>query len=187
MEDDHLSMIWKIFLWIPQLLFWGAIAWIIFGLFGNRRSARVLSGDKIEFAPHWINIWAWLYVIGFIAWSATRSIVQSQGSSWIYLCSTCFGLAAIGILFDYPASIIATEEGIEQIYWFHQNKRICWKEIVEIETGLKERAVTIVGLDGTKIVHSTMLAGRSRLLLELKQHCSENLPPDFPREAIEGS
>jgi hypothetical protein len=177
-------MIWKILLWIPQLLFWGALAWIIFGLFGNRRPARVLNGDRIEFAPHWIYIWAWLYIIGFMAWSAASSFLQSQGSSWIYL---CFGLAALEILSDYPATIIATEEGIEQIYWFHRHKHICWKDIVEIETGLKERAVTIVGLDGTKIVHSTMLASRSRLLLELKQHCSENLPPDFPREAIEGS
>jgi hypothetical protein len=46
--------------------------------------------------------------------------------------------------------------------------------------------VTVTGKDGTKIIHSPMLADRPRFLLELKRHCGEELPPDFPREPIDG-
>jgi hypothetical protein len=59
-----------------------------------------------------------------------------------------------------------------------------WKNIVEINTGEKSRTVAITSSDGTEIVHSDLLVDRPRMLLELKQHCGENLPPDFPREPL---
>jgi hypothetical protein len=179
-------MIWKTLLWMPHLLFWGALAWIVFGLFGNRRSARVLKNGRIEFAPHWLTIWAWLFILGCIAMSASKGFLQGQGSLWHFVYFTCLGLAAFGILIDYPASIVITNDGIVQVYWLRRNKRICWEDIVEIESGPKDRLITIIGADGTKIVHTRFLADRSRLLLELKQHCGENLPTDFPREPIDG-
>jgi hypothetical protein len=46
--------------------------------------------------------------------------------------------------------------------------------------------VTIIGADGTKIIHSRQLPDRPRLLMELKIHCAEKLPSDFPREPIAG-
>ena len=48
----------------------------------------------------------------------------------------------------------------------------------------KIRTVTITGADGTKIVHNRQLPNRPCLLVELKQHCGEKLPSDFPREPI---
>jgi hypothetical protein len=95
-------------------------------------------------------------------------------------------LGALFIIFDFPGTIVVTRDGLEQKYWFHKRKRILWKEIVEIETCVLNEAVKITSMDGTKIVHSYLLADRLRLLLELKQHCGEELPPDFPREPIDG-
>ena len=55
------------------------------------------------------------------------------------------------------------------------------------QTGEKSRTVTITGADGIKIVHSRQLPDRPRLLWELKQHCGEQLPADFPRERVSSS
>jgi hypothetical protein len=192
-------MIWKIILWIPHLLFWVAFAWIIFGIVGigrvgNRRPARVLDEGRIIFAPHWLTIWAWLLFIGCMAWSVPILSKQSQNSPlmqrwnipWNFVFLVCLGLSAVGIFYDLPASIVVSEDGLEQLYWFRRRKHIHWKDIVEIESGQKDRMVTITGADGPKIIHTGFLADRPRLLLEIKQHCGENLPPDFPREPIDG-
>ena len=84
------------------------------------------------------------------------------------------------MLFEFPGSVVVTGDGLEQIYWFWRNKHIRWNDIVEIESGQKDRTVTITSANGTKIVHSRFLADRPRFLLELKEHCGEELPPDFP-------
>lgn len=92
------------------------------------------------------------------------------------------GMLAIQFSLSIPGSIVIAQDGLKQLYWFRNTKRIRWAEIVEINTGQKSRTVTITGINGSKIVHSTHLADRPRLLLELKNHCGDNLPPDFPRE-----
>jgi hypothetical protein len=179
-------MTWKLLHWIGDFLFWGALAWIVFGIKGNRRPARALSGDRIEFFPHWLTIWAWMLIIGFMAMPSMRYVLHRQGNPWQIVFLTCLGFGALFVIFDFPGTIVVTCDGLEQIYWFQKRKRIRWKDIVEVETGIKEKAVTITGADGTKIVHSYLLADRSRLLLELKRHCGEELPPDFPGEPIDG-
>ena len=179
-------MIWKILFWISHLLFWGALAWIVFGFFGNRRSARVLKDGRIEFSLHLLTILAWLYVLVFIAISVSKGFMQGQGSLWHFVFFTGLGLTVIGMIFDYPASIVVSEEGLEQLYWFHRRKRIRWEDIVEIESGQKSHTVTITAADGTKIVHTGYLADRPRLLPEIKKHCGDQLPTDFPREPLDG-
>jgi hypothetical protein len=108
------------------------------------------------------------------------------GNPWEALIGASFGLGALAFLIELPATIVAGSDGLEQVYWFRRNKRIGWGEIVEINTGEKSRVVTITGADGTKIIHSRQLTDRPRLLLELKRHCGDNLPPDFPCEPIGG-
>jgi hypothetical protein len=184
--EVYLSLTWKLLHWIADLLFWGALAWIVFGIKGNQRPARDLSSDQIEFAPHWFTIWAWLFIIGFMAVPGMRYVMQRQGSPWQIVFSTCLGFGALLEVIDFPGTIVVTRDGLEQIYWLRKRKRIRWKDIVEVETGIKEKAITITGADGTKIVHFSQLADRSRLLMELKRHCGEELPPDFPREPIDG-
>jgi Bacterial PH domain len=77
-------------------------------------------------------------------------------------------------------SVWIASDGLQQVSWLWKNKRIRWEDIVEINTGGKSRTVTITGSDGTKIVHSRVLPDRPRLLIELRHHCGENLPSDFP-------
>jgi hypothetical protein len=83
---------------------------------------------------------------------------------------------------SFPETIIVKADGLEQVSWLWKNKRIHRSDIVEINTGEKSRTVTITSADGTRIVHSRQLPDRQRLLAELKHHCGENPPSDFPRE-----
>ena len=179
-------MIWKILSGLTRDLFWIVLAWMIYSVTFDRRCARVINEGRIEFAPHWLTIWAWLFITGFMAWRATRNFMHGHGNPWEVMILACLGLAALGILFDNPATIVVTGDGLEQLYWFRRKKRIRWSEFEEVKTGKKSGMVTVTGKDGTKIIHSPMLADRQRFLLELKRHCGEELPPDFPREPIDG-
>lgn len=178
-------MIWKIPIWTTHLLFWGALAWVVFGPFGNRRPARVLSGSSVEFAPDWIALWGWLYLAFHTAWLAVRNVMKSHGEPWDFVIPVMLGSCAVMFLFAIPGKVVVSENGIDEVNWLRKSKRILWKEIVEIESGQKDRMVTITGADGTRIVHSRFLADRPRLLLELKHHCGDELPPDFPREPLD--
>lgn len=109
----------------------------------------------------------------------TWSLEPTGRDRRVWLCSRNSHAVA-----EFPGTIVITADGLEQVHWLWKNKLIQWSEIEEINTGEKSRAVTITATNGTKIVHSRQLPDRPRLLFELKQHCGENLPPDFPREPI---
>jgi len=192
-------MIWNLLNWVVNFLFWIALAWIVLGIVGigmvgNRRPARIIDEGRVEFAPHWFTFCAWLLFIIFMAKSILihskeyRNIpwMQNWNVPWNFVFLAYLGLVAVGILYDLPASIVVSEEGLEQVYWFRRRKRIRWKDIVEIESRQKDHTFTITSTDGTKIVHTGFLADRPRLLLEIKQHCSDELPPDFPGESLGG-
>jgi len=179
-------MIWKILLGIARLVFWIVLAWIVIGRAGKRGSARVLGDGRIEFAQNRLAFWAWPLIIVLLAWTALKELIQSHGEPLQLVAGVGLGLGTLSLIFLLPGTVVVTAEGLEQIYWFWKNKRICWENIVEIETGQKDRTVTMIGADGTKIVHSRQMVDRPRFLLELKQHCGEELPPDFPREPIDG-
>ncbi len=179
-------MIWKLLTVISSLLFVIVLAWMLYSWFGRRRPARVIDESRIEFPPSRLSIWAWLYIIGFLATPAIKELVRHQGNQWALFVVTCFGLAALAIFSSFPETITVTPGGLEQIYWMQKNKRIRWEEIEEIKTQ-RGGLITITGKDGTKIVHNNFLADRARFLLEIKQHCGENLPSDFPQEPIGGA
>jgi hypothetical protein len=179
-------MAWKALIWAVHLLFWIALALILYSLRGNRRSAIVLDNDRVEFAPNWVVVWAWMLVDLRFTFLASDFLKHGSGEPWAMVTGALFGLAVLMSLFTFPETVIVTREGVEQVYWLRRNKRIRWEEIVEINSGVKDRILTVTGANGTKIVHSCLLADRPRFLLELKQHCRENLPPDFPREPIAG-
>ena len=100
--------------------------------------------------------------------------------------ATALGMLALVVAFSFPHTIIVMADGLQQITWLRRKKQIHWGDIVEINTGERSRAVTITGADGTRVVHTHQLPDRPRLLMELKVHCGENLPPDFPRESVFG-
>jgi hypothetical protein len=159
---------------------------MVLGRAGKRGSARVFSDDRVEFSQDQIALWGWLLIIVYMAWLAVGTLMKSHGNLWDFFIPTCIGLMALSFLFSLPGTVVVSDDGVEQIYWFRRHKRICWMDIVEIESGPRDLLVTITGADGTKIVHSRFLADRPRLLLELKRRCGDELPPDFPREPLDG-
>src|SRR5271157_1682806 len=182
-------MIWKLLLGLTHLIFDIALIWMFFGRAGKRGSARVLSDGRVKFSPDRLGLWAWPLAIAYLVSLTVRDLIQNHGNPWDFLAPTLFGSTALMLLFSFPGTVVVSADGLEAVYWFRRHKHIRWKEIEEIETEKQStsfRMVTITGVDGTKIVHSFQLADRSRFLLELKQHCGENLPPDFPREPIDG-
>jgi hypothetical protein len=89
-------------------------------------------------------------------------------------------LGSIGSIFILPGTVFLTDDGLEEVFWLWRNKRIRWSEIVEINTERKGSAVMVIGGHQTKIIHSDRLPDRARFLAEIKRHCGENLPADFP-------
>ena len=182
-------MIAKPVLWITHHLLWivpSLALLVLFGGPGNRKPAREFSDGRIEFAPRRIAFWAWLLIILYLAHATTVFLKHSHGKFFDLVNAGCAGFLMIAILCSFPGTVVITGSCLQQVYWFRRNKRIRWQEIVEINTGEKSHTVIITGADGTKIVHVRQLADRRRLLLELKNHCGEELPPDFPREPIAG-
>jgi hypothetical protein len=175
-------MTWKVFLGIGRLLCGAVLAWMLLSRPNKRSLATILSDGRIEFSPNRLAYWAWPLTIVLLAWTATKDLMQSQGRPFELVMGGGVGLLALMLLFSFPGSVVITVDGLEEVYWFRTRKRIQWKDVVEINTGEKSRTVTITGADGTRIVHSTQLPDRPRLLMELKNRCGENLPPDFPRE-----
>jgi len=180
-------MIWKTLHWAPHLVFWVALAVLALSLSGrvnNRRLAKVLDGGGVEFAPSWIGVWAWIFVALRLALDAEKDLRKGMAHPWGFAAGALLEVAVLGSLFALPGTIVVTRHGLEKVYWLRRNTCIRWNEIVEINTGEKSGTVTIVGGDGTRIIHSREMADRPRLLLELKRHCGENLPSDFPREHL---
>jgi hypothetical protein len=167
---------------IARLLCGVLLAWMFLGRADKRRAAKMLVGGRVEFTPNWYAYCAWPLIVALVAWFATKKLIQSHGKFLEVEIAICSGLLAFEFLIAFPGMIIVSDNGLEQVYWFWKHKRIQWKDIAEINTGEKSRTITITGADGTKIVHSSRLPDRPRLLLELKQRCGENLPPDFPSD-----
>ncbi|MGB9144276.1 MAG: hypothetical protein WCC14_00500 [Acidobacteriaceae bacterium] len=151
---------------------------------GKSRKAEVLATGRIEFAPNRRAMIAWLIMASACAYLIPVQFVHANRTFSSLLWPVGFALIAILLLASFPGTILVDSEGLEQIFWIWKNKRIGWADIVEINSG---GPVRVTGADGTKIVHSSQLPDRQRFLSELKEHCGEELPADFPREPISTS
>jgi hypothetical protein len=178
-------MTWNALSWVAPKLLWIAplLAFLILlaGV-GRPKFARDLGG-RIEFAPSRMELAAWAVIFVCLIIGTIDSFRHIQWQILNLLAAAAPVLLVLVVVSYVPGTIIITGDGLQQIYWFSRNKRIRWEEIVEINTGKKNPNVTIIGANRTKIIHSPQLPDRARLLLEVKRHCCENLPPDFPRES----
>lgn len=181
-------MIWRVIHWSVSFFFWVALALLIVSMVSNRSPAAVRSSGKVEFAPRWFGVWALIYVairMGFITWGYLR---HGLGEPLTFVTGALLGLASIGLVLALPGTVLVSDSGLEEVLWFWRNKRIRWEDIAEINTEKKGSAVTVIGADKTKIIHSGRLPDRPRFLLEIARHCGENLPADFPgRDVNKGS
>jgi hypothetical protein len=162
----------------------GVIIYSVWGGADKDRKAEVLRDGRVAFTPNRRSFWAWPLLVIYSTYATLSQVMHAQRSPLSLTSAALGGVLTITIAISFPAKIIVTSEGLEQVCWLWKNKRIRWDEIVEINTGEKSHLVTITGADGTKIVHGHQLPDRSRLLFELRHHCGENLPSDFPREPM---
>lgn len=178
-------MVVTAFIRIARILCEIALIWMFWGRAAKTKPARVLINGSIEFTLSTVAYLAWLPIVVLLVWIArSEFMVLVHGPfAWLNLLNVAgFAWITIWVLVSFPGKVVVDDEGIEQVYWLWKNKRIPWQEIAEINTGKTEHTITITGIDRTKIVHSNRLPDRSRLLLELRRHCDENLPADFPAE-----
>jgi len=179
----------KIVLGHAKLAIGAVLAWMVFGRTDKRRSALPLSDGRVVFAVDRMAFSGWLLTAALLAWTAARDLMRAHAQLWDALGPAVLGSAAISILFMFPGTIVVSMEGLEQAFWFRPNKRIRWKEIEEIEASGKNilvSMITITSFSGTKITYSDHLADPPRFLFEIQQHCGEDLPPNFPRESVDG-
>ena len=178
-------MFWKLVYWFSELLFWGLLTGLLLELLGKDRdkgTAKVLADGRMEFVKTRRDL-AMVVLPGvwgiFIAADYLR---RGFGDPWHMFIGACFAVGVVVLVFDLPETLIVSQSGLEQVCWIRRNKRIRWEEIEEINTGKKNLFVEITGADGTRISYSGPSVDLTRLFRELKEHCGENLPPNFPSE-----
>jgi hypothetical protein len=172
---------------IIELIGGALVVWCLLADASEDRRAKVSTTGCVEFAPNRRATAAWLILVAFFAYLVPAQFRHVGSSLLPIVIAVGFALVVGALLTSFPGTILIDARGLQQRFWAWKNKRIRWADIVEINTGEKNRTVTITGADGTKIVHSRQLPDRPRLLLELKQGCGEQLPADFPREPVSSS
>lgn len=181
-------MIWNIVVGLARLAIDLALVWMLFGRPGKRGSAKTLSDGRTEFAPDWIGLWAYPLTFAYVVGMAARHLVQAHGGIGDYISKAVSGVIALYVLLSFPGTVVTANDGLETVYWFRMNKRIRWEDVAKIEADKKNTLFSIIaitGIDGTRIVHSWLLADQLRLLLEIQKHCGEDLPPNFPRAPVD--
>ncbi len=185
-------MIWTLLLDIDRALFWCFVILLVIGVLSwarggwqtrFERPARQLAHGRVELRPSWFGI-SWFGMIAALMVTVAINFARHR-ADLVIIVPSC--LLAGMLLFDIPRTIVVSSHGLEERYWLRKNKCIRWSQIVEIESDLRGRSVTIKAADGTRIVHSFVLSGRARFLQEIKDHCGEHLPADFPREPLEST
>jgi hypothetical protein len=154
----------------------------VWGSADKHRRAKELQDRSVEFAPNRRSYFAWPILVVYAFYAAVNQFTHIHRNPLKMIVATLIGILAVQIAFSFPATVIASNYGLQQVLWLRKSKQIRWVDIVEINTGEKCRIVAITGSDGTKIIHNRLLPDRPRLLNELKRHCGDELPSDFPRE-----
>jgi len=116
----------------------------------------VRKDAAIEFGQDRIAFWGRLIAIPTFAWSAGKALLQHHAHPWDFLSGAVLALIALFFLFTFPGTIVVTDYGLEQTYWFWKSRRIRWHDIVEIEANAFS-SIKITGTDGTKVTHTSLL------------------------------
>ncbi len=152
-----------------------AAFWMLISGADKKRTAEEIANGRVVFTPNTRAVWVWLPLVGYAACWSVYDALHSR----IFL-SVFWGWFALAFLFALPETVVTSEEGIQQTRWYWHNKFVLWREIVEIrENG---GAMTVISSDGTKVRHSYQLADRKRFMEEIRRHCNDDLPPEFPAE-----
>lgn len=171
--------------WTLVILWWIAFASLFIGLLKkNRGSAKPRPNGEVHFVPRWWFVCSWVFItvrLGFIGWRYLRSELNErlQLAIGILVC-----ISVVVALSELPGTIKATSEALEVVRWFGRNRKIRWTEIEEIDTEKRSSTVTVVGSRNRKITFTNVYPDRLRFLQEIRQHCANDLPPNFPDEPV---
>jgi hypothetical protein len=163
------ALVFAVLALLAMLLFLGRI--------GNRGSAR-FRNHRVEFPPCRASLWSGLVIVAFLIASAVQHLLRDHSSVADWLFQGLLLAGALWILSTLPGTILVSDEGLEQIHWFRRRNRLTWDQITEVK--LDSRTVVMQGDNERRIVHTGQQVDRARLLVELKHHCGDELPPEFP-------
>jgi len=178
-------MILQVTHWTAHVLFWIALALVCAGLFKtNQGSAKLSSNGNVRFPPRWWFVCAWVYILTRFAFIGSGYLRTGLKEPLQFTTGALIWIAAIGALLSLPGVLVVSNEALEERNWVLRNKRIQWTEIQEIQTEKRGKAITVIGRGRRKILHTNVYPDRTRFLLEIKRHCGDDLPPDFPNENL---
>ena len=153
------------------------LAKLIAGNADRGREARPAEGGGIEFAPNRRSYWGVYVFCACFGFVIVASLVRGLRSTVdLVVPVACIGFVLL-LLAAFPATIVADDKGLEQVYWLRGRKRIAWKEVGKVNVNEKSGDVEISSKSGVKILHARQLPDRTRLLKELDEHCTEKLVP----------
>jgi hypothetical protein len=169
--------------WTLSLVFWIALALVLISLFKkNRGSANVRSTGEVEFAARWWFLCSWLFIIVRFAFMGFDYLKAGLKEPVTFATGALICIAVMGSVLILPRALVVTNEALEEVHWFWPKKRLAWTEIEEIDTEKRGSAVTLKGSRRSKIVYTNIYPDRPRFLLEIKRHCGNDLPSNFPIE-----
>ena len=171
--------------WAVHALFWIALVIVLVGLFKrNRGYAKLCPNGEVRFLPRWWFVAAWIYILvrfGFIGSNYLRTGFRDPLE---FLTGAMMAIVAIGGVLSISGVLVVTNDALEERNWIWRNRKIRWSEIQEIHAEKKGSAITVIGPGRGRILYTNVYPDRARFLMEIKKHCGDNLPPDFPSEPL---
>ena len=160
------------------------LAKLIAGKADESREATQVVAGHIEFTPNRRSYWGVYLFIAFFGFAAITSLLHAPPSSTNLAVSGVLIGFVLLLLMAFPATIIANEQGLEQVYWLRGRKRIVWKDVSKVVADEKTGEVKIISRSGVKIVHTRQLPAKETLLAEVEKNHTERAsatvaPPAF--------
>jgi hypothetical protein len=147
------------------------------GMHGERRPAEEKSDGTIAFALSKPCQYCFAAVAVLLGYTALPLFLYTPGAPGV-VGALGLLLSASVFMFSLPGTLVAAPDGLRQTYWLRAEKFIAWDEIREIRDLGHRGALLILGARKKSIIYSSPMAGRPRLIQELKQHCGDDIP-DF--------
>ncbi len=142
------------------------------------RPALEIENGQLEFAPNRRNYVGVISLVALLVYmSVTLAFANFSSKAGLLGAALWLGIALF-ILAVFPGSIRVNGEGMQQVYWLWKSKRIAWNNVSKIVIDEKRKKVTVIGRDGSKIVHIQQLPDRVRLLEEFAKSCGDKLPKE---------
>jgi hypothetical protein len=171
--------------WAISLLFWIASALVLTGVLKkNRGHVRVRPDGEVRFLPRWWFVCSLAFIMAWFGFIGSGYLRAGLNEPLRFTTGVLMCIAVVGAFSTIPGTIVSTSEALKVLHWFWRNKIIRWTEIEEIDTEKRSNTVTVIGSGHRKIVFTNVYPDRSRFLLEIKRHCGNDLPPDFPDQMV---